>query len=358
MFGHKHYVPILKSKQAELEALKVLGDRSTITPLIEVVPVAWDHETDRPKKTLTKHFSDVAKAIEKTWGTENSMFADVCWVQDIEIPGKPAGSAAQLFFDALRAQNVRFVPVLWMDSPIGCRTAAKDSVQRDGRGVCLRITAEEADYPPALESAINELLGFLRLEPTNVDLVLDLHEVRGTAISSMARTARSLIENLPHLTAWRTLTLAAGAFPMGQIQPNTTVSLPRTDWRIWSILVQRPGLSRLPAFGDYAIEHPDLPESLPPWMMRPSPQLRYTLEDAWLVSKARSAARFGYEQFNDLCRATVAESHYSGPTFSWGDKYIDDCANGRDGPGNAAKWRQVGFSHHFAFVVYQIANLP
>ena len=38
MFGHNHYVPILKGKRAEFPALAQLESKHALTPLIEAVP--------------------------------------------------------------------------------------------------------------------------------------------------------------------------------------------------------------------------------------------------------------------------------------------------------------------------------
>jgi len=47
---------------------------------------------------------------------------------------------------------------------------------------------------------------------------------------------------------------------------------------------------------------------------------------------------------------------YSGPQFSWGDRYISDCARGKTSCGNLTTWRRVGTSHHIAYLNQQIAN--
>jgi hypothetical protein len=90
--------------------------------------------------------------------------------------------------------------------------------------------------------------------------------------------------------------------------------------------------------------------------MRPSASVRYTANGSWLVLKGRNLRDYGYEQFHDVCRELVGMAEYSGRDFSWGDGYIDDCANEIVGTGNLTTWRKVGTSHHIAFVEGQLAS--
>lgn len=156
------------------------------------------------------------------------------------------------------------------------------------------------------------------------------------------------------------MTLAAGAFPqsLSDCPPDSISFLPRADWTLWHSLVARSAnLARVPDFGDYAVAHPLLSD-VDPQTMRPSAAIRYTIDDHWLVLKARGVIKGGYDQFHQLCSQLVARSEYSGSSFSWGDNYIDQCAARNDGPGNLTTWVSVRTSHHLKFVVHQIANLP
>ena len=118
-----------------------------------------------------------------------------------------------------------------------------------------------------------------------------------------------------------------------------------------------PRLLRVPSFGDYAVNYPE-ETFVDPRIMRMSANLRYTLDSEWLILRGRNTRQFGFEQFRDLCSSLVMKSEFAGPSFSAGDKFIDDCAQGSTGPGNATVWRRVGTSHHLTHVSNQIANLP
>lgn len=172
----------------------------------------------------------------------------------------------------------------------------------------------------------------------------------------MLLAARALLSELPFVSSWRTLTLAACGFPDGlsSFPAGKISTTPRSEWSMWKSLRQQR-LKRLPAFGDYTIQYPDR-LTFDPKLMSFSAQLRYTSDEEWLILKGNDVRKKGYEQFNELCRQLIKRAEYCGADFSWGDFYIHKCSNNQDGPGNATTWRQVGTTHHIQFVIRQLAN--
>ena len=109
-------------------------------------------------------------------------------------------------------------------------------------------------------------------------------------------------------------------------------------------------------FADYAISHPYTKE-LDPRTMRMSASIRYTTSNNWLVLKGRNVRQYGFDQYFELAKELIERPEYADRDFSWGDKYIADCALGMTGPGNATTWRKVGTNHHITLVARQIAKL-
>jgi hypothetical protein len=138
--------------------------------------------------------------------------------------------------------------------------------------------------------------------------------------------------------------------------PGLASTVPRLEWRLWNVLRKRtPALSRLPTFGDYAVQSAVAPD--PEATFFPgAANIRYTCEDYWAIFRGRQLTRYGYEQFHDLSERLQQQSFYSGPGFSWGDKFILDCAMQVEGTGNNSTWRKVGTSHHLTFVVHQLSS--
>ncbi len=202
------------------------------------------------------------------------------------------------------------------------------------------------------------LTGLGRVSVSSIDLIIDLEDL-GSDPGRALLVARSVFSMIPKKN-FRYMILAAASFPedLSDVDAATTTTLPRREWELWKTLQRRPNLlpRRDLIFGDYAITHP-VPKELDPRTMRMSASIRYTTRDSWLVVKGRNVRQYGFDQYFELCKELVQRPEYEGREFSWGDKYISDCADGMAGPGNATTWRKVGTNHHLTLVMREIANL-
>ncbi len=143
---------------------------------------------------------------------------------------------------------------------------------------------------------------------------------------------------------------------MGNFPSEAESTTPRAEWFLWEALTNHPeAIPRLPTFGDYAVQHPLLPD-FDPRMMKFSAAIRYATPTGWLIVKGRNVQDHGAEQYRGLCRTLMGRAEYRGRGFSWGDDYIHRCANGEVGPGNQMTWRRVGTTHHIATVTEQLAS--
>ncbi len=68
-FDYHHYVPCLRWKQGEYQALLQLKDttKSKMTPLIEVPEIGWDFEKKIATKTIDKHLEPFARRVKTKW---------------------------------------------------------------------------------------------------------------------------------------------------------------------------------------------------------------------------------------------------------------------------------------------------
>src|SRR5258705_13897914 len=82
---------------------------------------------------------------------------------------------------------------------------------------------------------------------------------------------------------WRTVTLLGGSFPpdltgfkVGQHEN------PREEWRRWKKQITAGhGIARLPAYGDYTIQHPMNQEPIEG--ANPSESIRYASDNYWVI---------------------------------------------------------------------------
>jgi hypothetical protein len=361
MFGHDHYVPILKGKNGEFGALQTLTPsvRTALTPLVEVPPVDWDYIQVRPKKTIDQHLKNMGQKIEHAWGRKSRLFVDLpAWIPETERMSD-GEHPLHFVFRSLRARHVDALPVVGLLRHNEYMQACRDILRQDNRGVCVRMRREDFEDFDDVGGTVGAVLGKVEAEIQNADLVFDLGSLTPDERNPDARAVIRLINQLPKLSQWQTFTLTATSFPQSLIglPPSDSSWIPRQEWTLWrNIVCSGDQLARNPTFGDYAISHTEPPE-VDPRIMRPSASIRYTCETAWLVLKGRNLRDYGFAQFHEVCRDLVQRTEYSGRQFSWGDEYIDDCAAERVGTGNLTTWRKVGTSHHLAFVADQIATL-
>lgn len=352
-FDQRHYLPILKGKAAEFTALShsTTAQRANFTPLVEIIPGEDEEDAREIEKALVAGGSKLGAA----WGTADRVFVDTFLVAET-VPLTGGRLAVQFLADQLRDQGVQSIPVgrLGSDPPV---VAALSSVCRlDGRGLCLRLSAEDL-VDPELVQLVEETLSDMGVAVSEVDLLVDRAEITGR-LEKPARHLGKSLNRLADVGDWRSLTLAAGSFPAdlsGQSQGQSSIT--RHDAALWRQVCSGQ-LNRVPAFGDYTIGHPLLAVGV---AFAPAPQLRYTVDNEWLIWRGNKRNPRGSHQFYDHCAALVASGHFAGAAFSWGDGYIQRAAASATGtiqvgPGNPTTWRTVGVSHHIALVVNRLTT--
>lgn len=347
------YLPILKWKMGERGAVAELGQRcrAAITPMAEIDSIPWDWENDVPSKSLDDHLQKLPLQTAQAWGTTDPVFID-----GHAVDGCVASGAHSLtwLFDELRSHGVMAIPVIRGDSSPEYVAAARGVVASGRRGACLRI-GEAIVFGSDPPASIARLTATLGSAASDVDLVIDL---RGIEEDQVLRTAAALRMTWPVLSStgpWRSMTLAAGAFPESLAGvPHGRTYIPRADWDLWQ---QLSNLDPRPTFGDYGVCSPDMME-VDPRMMQVSAGIRYTTAADWMIIRGRSVRRHaqGWGQTRELCEMLIASGDYAGRAFSSGDAFIHDCANGGSS-GNATTWRRVGTNHHLEHVAAALANL-
>jgi hypothetical protein len=354
----RHYVPVLKGRAAEYDALSILsdGEKDALTPLIELMPIPWDFANDHAMINGNEHVDSATRNLARSWGPGRRVLVDLpAWLGP-EARTIEGDHPMVLMLRLATETGLSVVPVLGLDRDTEYIEAVRDG--HTGHGACLRLTS--ADLVRAdIDGLLAQLLGTLGLAPGGADLIVDLKELNPEAVDFNIIGAMGVVTAVPDVEAWRSLTLLGSGFPqnLADMQPASESRFPRAEWAVCSSLRGR-NLRRTPTYGDYSIDHPNPPVAIDPRLLRVSAQLRYTDETDWLVFKERNIRDFGNEQFIDICRRLVTRPEFRGADFSWGDNYIAVRAAGTDTrPGNPRTWRKVGTSHHIATVIDQLANL-
>lgn len=340
----KRYMPILKAKQGDMNAIRNSRRRDGLEPLFEAIP-------GRPA-------GEVPNRLEGHWGPTRRYFVDFAYCDaDDEELGPHEHSVAQCFSEVARLGQ-HAVPVTGTGRSQPYQHAVRAISAEQGRGVALRLEFEDfADAAPP-DEAIARLLEFLQLPKSQIDLILDLGGTNGSGLGSLVLQTRAMMTFLPDLGDWRTFTLASGAFPnsLRMYPVDQWSQVPQTEWGLWQHFRASP-VGRVPSYGDYSVSHVDLP---PSGFARTTVQMRYTVDGHLLLYRGRTlgAPPDDGSQFNQMCSQLVDMPEFAGETFSFGDEQIHQKATTPGSPGNASTWRCLWTSHHVETVMERLASLP
>ncbi|MFC1782423.1 beta family protein [Planctomycetota bacterium] len=325
-------------------------------PLIEIPEFGFDFEKARKPRTIDDHLIDFAnKKVLKKWG-DSFCFIDFNLIEP-EKRMSNGDHPIPFIFDELRKLGCQAIPVTGLQRDEAHQNEIQKVIAQDNSGACFRITLEQAAISE-LKSKVDSLLSMLKIKPDNCDFILDLVSPNFDPLEGFAKVIRNIVSKLPHLNIWRTFTVLGTSFPetMADIRMGGEI-IPRYEWELYKMLVNdfRKADLRLPAFGDYAISHPKVLE-LDIRLVKPTATIRYTIDDCWYIVKGKNVRDHKFNQYRGLSKQILDSGYFSSATFSWGDKYIQECASGKGKTGNLTTWRQVGTNHHIVKVTQDIAN--
>jgi len=363
-FDHTHYVPCLRWKQGEYQAISQLppSSKRMLMPLIEVPEFGrpehgWDHETASKTKTIDKHLALFAKRVYKKWN-DLPCFVDLSLISSAQRMENGVHPISFIFKELGGLLGCQAIPVTGLNRDDKYQQEIKAASARDKNGICLRITIEQAKKK-TIKNEIDSLLSTLKIQHTDCDLIVDLGApINFLPLNGFAMAIQGIVSKLPYLNDWRSFTILGTSFPetMGSIKKEEEI-IPRYEWQLYKRLVNDFRLAglRLPTFGDYAINHPKVIER-DPRTLNPSATIRYTIDDGWYIVKGKNIRDYGREQYRKLSRKVLDSSYYCGPTFSWGDDYINQWGTGKRSKTSLTMWRQVGTNHHIVKVIQEIAS--
>jgi hypothetical protein len=365
MFGPSHYVPILRWKQAERFALRHLlaEDRKRITPLIELTPAVFARRKRAQRAADWRNTTDViyeeSKRLLEACGNF-PFFLDLRYVED--VPKSRGKHPLEGFADLGRSYKLEIVPVTGLNREKEYQSSVRTILEQDKRGLCLRLTPAHilaASFPSDLKGLFKNL----GAREEYVDMLIDF-EANTPSMSDVDE----VLGALPNLNAWRTLSIASGAFPPDlQRFSLGNQRIPRSDWLSWKKAIsQSQCRGRKPTFSDYTIQYGLYKE--PVEGSNPSVSVRYTLDEEWLIMRGeavrgkldakRKEARPGREQWHGHAQLLCdSPDLFYGESFSWGDAFILERSRDRKNYGSPEIWLRAGINHHMTVVCRQIAIL-
>lgn len=155
----------------------------------------------------------------------------------------------------------------------------------------------------------------------------------------------------------RSVTLVATSFPETLSALDGPIHVvKRSEWLFYKALMAKLDEVRRPGFGDYAISAIEFPKR-DMRFMRGAPNVRYTVEDAWVIVKGKREKGRTKKTYVQLCERLASADKLTAAGFSQGSAYIHGCRSGTENGGNTTTWKWVGTNHHITRVVHDLAKL-
>lgn len=211
MRGTYCYLPILRARWGAFHAVGELSPiaRSRLTPLFDV-PIPGP----KSGKTLDAYLFDRAKGIHQSWGQDRPIYVDV---HDLPPDLRTSSGAQPIAYlcDALRMHGSLAVPVTGTeaDHDLDYLTAVSAIVARDRRGACLRLAEDDFVEQQLLKDGIARVLDLLKIDPSMLDVVLDLRYIGNRTHDSLQDVLLEALQNIHRIGQFRNLVIAGGSVP-------------------------------------------------------------------------------------------------------------------------------------------------
>ena len=351
------YVPCLRWKMGEYLAIRRLNPRTHnyLLPIIEIPEIGYDFENQSNSKSIDDHLSKFAKRVKQNWGKANCLID--CHLIEDQTCMSNGQHPSHFIFNGLRNEGVSAIPVITLSSSSEYLAAIRDITTINKKGICFRVEIEDV-INARFNQTIQDLLNYFDIIIEQVDLIIDLKAPNFDPLEGFSVLLSDLISRIQNLQKWRTFGIIGTSFPSSLSGIEKGISkLPRNEWLLYKLLIsnlRKRGL-RIPLFGDYAINHPDLLQ-LDMRIVKPNASIRYTIKNNWLFVKGKNVRDYKFPQYRGLCESLVKSQFFMGPEFSRGDDYIYKCANNTVSTGNLTTWRFVGTNHHIEKVTLDVAN--
>lgn len=268
----------------------------------------------------------------------------------LELSGADVARLADRMAARFISDGSEVVPVVRTSRPAPLAGAILNWARRSGTGLAIRTSGVTS--LPEKSARVAQLAESSALPADIIDLIADAEDLPSHV--PLVNFANAL----PLSRTSRSWSVVAGSFPAGIAELSADIHehiLERTEWL--SYVEQLPTLvgQRIPAFGDYATQHA---RYLPSKPFAPSPSVRYSTADSYVVLRGRRNLPNAHAQFIGHARFLRQQPYFCEIVRTSGDEYVERIAVGSNGTGNGTTWREASLSRHVSLVVAQVMALP
>lgn len=348
----KHYVPILKAREAEIVALRRRPSHLEVTPYFEIQNVgaaAKDPATGLPKrgKSAVTDASYFLDDIARLW--DDDLYLDV---SRVAAPGdRVRWWQLMTSLSALTPVNGVIIPALAEADPSEAWEAAAPLASLAGRAA-MRISLPHPN-PADITKTVASAAVDVGLPMSSIDIVLDWGDEMEAEVVSLDTLVSHTLAVISALGSDHGTIITAGTPNSKKFVQVGYWNRTRREWWLWLRLI---GAGTDVAYGDYCLYPPSDPVPAGPQYGH----LRYSSGDQLHVHrKARPPAGGGLKAaFANCCVELVSSNHFLGAGYSAADAQLEEIALGAAECGSAGLWRQYAAIHHFALVADQLASPP
>lgn len=352
------YVPALRWRQGEYQALWRLSPevKDRVMPLITIPPVEFDFELWQSKKSIHEHVHPFCARYDAKWGKRPAWIA-----LDTKIAEGRMNDGSHVFdyvLNGLRLKEAIAIPALPIEADSNTMDAAARATTADSQGAAVLLRLEDlmSGNP---RRAIENFAASLDIGYDELDVIVDLRAGNFEPYNVFATALTAALIRLGNLHEVRNFVLLGTAIPESFAKlAKGSDEIPRHDWLFFKTLLTAmpPGMRR-PIYGDHTIVHPEF-TAMDMRKVKAAGKIIYTTRNTWATRKG-GAFRDNPAQMHAHCEQVVSNPAFAfrGAGFSYGDKYIADCAAKAETPSNLSRWKDVGINHHITTVVDDLAIL-
>jgi len=358
------YMPILKAKKGELEAIEALLPYPHV--LKEMLPV-FEIPFLTKKQRLTKKYSSISNPIEFFLDNKALNLSEKMkkYPMGIDISRWPPNSVLESgehilshIIATLNNNGCNVFPVIgydrWEDEEYAT-TLQKMSASQNEFIIRLNSFAFEdlIEEEPFYET-LDDILSSLSIMPEHCSIIIDFEDITKTSIVEMNEKVQETLNAL-NKYKFKFISIAGSSITSdinGMVPTHNSEGIViRKELKVWKAFKKfQPELNFV--FGDYGVVNPSVGEDI----IAPDAngKIRYTIDDSLYVVRgySRATGKKG-AQMQDLSKRLVSSPHYKGTRFSWGDKKINDCAQ-EEYIGSTTNWVSIDTTHHLTHVVVEV----
>lgn len=347
------YVPILKAKKGEFDALVNLSGSASdkVIPLIDI-PRPSD-----PERTIGEFLQKTANNIGKV-RAGNTIFLDMFY-WDARMQMETGEHVLSYMCTKLKSLGVFVNPVIGYDrwDEPQYQYALQTIERRTDQSFCIRLDTDAiADIADTdfFEERLDEMVKILDLRYEQCSVMLDFGDISKYALLDIIDTAKNAVAWLSSKN-FRYVIITGCSLPPSisdAVHAQDTSSLVlRKEMLVWKSVTSEMPTTPI-VFGDYCIRNPLSQENI--IAKHQNGKIRYTINNHYFVVRGRSKQLTPLtEQNYELANILVQSRHYLGASFSWGDQRIFDCSQ-KNFKGNSTNWVSIDTNHHIETVLAEI----